>query len=1017
MKHLHLLCALLACLCLTTTLAQVSKLSTLPFSSSNSYQANFRQKIGDKLFFVASTSAFSYSDSNRKDLWVSDGTPVGTYPLDATSINLSNIQVVGNQLFFQDFTALWRLNAQTLEKTKILDATNISNLIVKDTELYFTAYDSLKICYIYTYNTLTNNLKKVSKSSPISINIYGLKAWAFNKNVLAYWSYDYNSSLQISKYTLWRTDGSASGTYKLDSFAYVSSNIYSFKDRFYFNAIRAFQQGVKVESSSYQTDGQSAAQPLNQNFSFSEGVFTDKGFVGAILDTTGGKSLHFSDFSTASATLLIKYAPHQFVKLNDKIYFFAITDASLLAFYETDGTRNGTKLLTSFVNRSSLYSSADIRNIRQANGKIFAEILTPQYGSELFVSDGTMQGTFIEDVWKGSGGSCFWEKTRAIGSSDKGIYFEAHNGKTGFEVWWTGDSPNSAKQVTNFEGNNRYSYMSFIGSINDKMLFLNKIDTLFGIWAIDEKQPVTPKIEPVKSGYDWLSSIGTQGFSRGSNEVNVESIQSDKNQNTYILGKYRPQFAFSDTVLFSDYWNNYRYAAFITKYDKKGNVLWHKNLLRTNFEANNMATDTEGNVYAVLEHAYLSTFTKPDSVFIDSQLVYQGYDHPLFIVKFDTNGKLIWTKKLFINSYFVYFKSIIVKNQTVCIVGNTTINGRIDDKSIAYGTFAIKLADNGTTLWAGLITDDYKTRIIDAAMDTEGHLISLYAKIDNTAFFVTKSDKTTGNVLWSQNLPLSNDSKITVNSDNNIWILTNFGGKKAFGNRSVVTDKPNGLATIVLNANGEVVRTLVLDNQDILLPIDITFDKNNRVTIAYYRKKSGTARYQYPTWDIDNKRSLVIKQLSNLGLEIVEKEIFTYTFETERLLGNFDTEGGFVWAAHDVPYVDTIPNIPLSENFYVLSRCQLRPILSDPQDDKLAATAVIVSPNPSTNFLTVQSEDGDFTEVNLSVFNILGQPQHIRTIHKEAGFKTIDVSRFLPGTYILIIQKGNDKFAKKFVKL
>ncbi|WP_020567837.1 ELWxxDGT repeat protein [Neolewinella persica] len=96
-------------------------------------------------------------------------------------------------------------------------------------------------------------------------------------------------------------------------------------------------------------------------------------------------------------------SPKEFAMLNGKLYFSASSDSLGTELFVTDGTTEGTELFKDLLEGSSSGSPA---NITVFNDKLYFSANTDTLGSELWVSDGTSEGTrLLADVNPGTDGS------------------------------------------------------------------------------------------------------------------------------------------------------------------------------------------------------------------------------------------------------------------------------------------------------------------------------------------------------------------------------------------------------------------------------------------------------------------------------------------------------------------------------------------------------------------------------------------------------------------------------------
>ncbi len=1022
---------------LNVSLAQTSQLGTFNIGRFNSFYPRIKFKIDNKIFFVG--SANTKNGTERYDLWVSDGTPNGTKALNIKRLYHDDIQYQDSLIFYRtsnnfesDITNLWQLNARTLETTKIFTSFSVSDPIITNERLFFTARDSSDIFQLYGFDLKSKQLNKIAPSTSIR-----QKRYAFNGKVLLYWAVTLkNNTFGINE--LWRTDGTAQGTFRIDTSKKALLNLYSFKDKFYYNQWGTTTRGESIYEA-WETDGQSKATKLPLNYIFPEGVWTEKGFVGSVRDSVYGTDIWFSDFSANGAQnigdmdssryslftgntntiirLKIGSYPNSFSQLNNKIYFFASNDSCRLAFYETDGTKLGTKLVKPLAFKKDGPSEENARNVYQANGKIYAEVLTPQYGNEIMVSDGTPEGTKIMDIWKGGGNSYTLENLRLVDFTDKNAYFVANNGISGNQIWQI-DSNNTANRISNISGNIGSLNTHTLGSIKNKVLFMTQRDSLLSISVYDEKQPTVLQENLKRDNYKWLTSFGGIGYNSGTIQRIAQSL--DNQQNTFILGRYGYKFfSFYDTtkLLVRNTRNKEAFSGsnlFLAKYDSIGKLAWSKDLFvsTSSFGENkSMSIDDEGNIYVLAQNHVSNSFE--NLLFVDSTLLHNSLGNFGFILKFDTNGRFLWSKKIFMSFSNGELLDIVAKGKNIYVLGKNESITNIDNTPIPAGLFAIKMNVTGKVEWVSKLNANNKLEITDSSIDNLGNLI---VADDQGTIAKLRSDK--GDVLWTKKLPLSKNLKITSQNDGSIFILTQFSGTASFDKKTVTASKKEALAMVGLSPNGEVLAANVLEQDGVVLPMHISTNENGLFRVIYYKEIAEEPTLVFPNWNINNRRSIIVKQLTPTGLEMAQREVFIRSYDVNSLKGDFDKNNDVVISGENIVYVDTLSNVPLGyRDFVVISRFSFIGKNAEPKDNSLAIEDISLSPNPTANFLSIASKDGDFSDANILIYNILGKLETSITTNFDIGIKLVDVSNLNNGTYILVIKSGDKLLTKKFVKL
>ncbi len=191
--------------------------------------------------------------------------------------------------------------------------------------------------------------------------------------------------------------------------------------------------------------------------------------------------------------------------------------------------------------------------------------------------------------------------------------------------------------------------------------------------------------------------------SGGSNSDDYStSVISDAIGNVYMTGYFMsPNITFGSTTL-----NNAgNFDMFIVKYDNNGNVLWASRAGSTNEERGNaVSLDAAGNVY-------LGGWFYSPAITIGTTLLNNTstLSNDLFLIKYDSNGNVIWAKSAGGNQ-FDELTSIVTNAN-----GNTFITGGYSSPSLLFSgsdtlinnsstgnwdVFIAKYDVNGNVVWA-----------------------------------------------------------------------------------------------------------------------------------------------------------------------------------------------------------------------------------------------------------------------------------------------------------------------------
>ena len=198
-------------------------------------------------------------------------------------------------------------------------------------------------------------------------------------------------------------------------------------------------------------------------------------------DNGDTSTLWVSDGTTAGTQPVADFLPNEyfssflfdrnFVEFNDKLYFRADNGENGRELWVSDGTTEGTKL---FADINPGEEGSSIESFTKFNNKLYFTADNGENGRELWVSDGTTEGTkLFADLnpgVEGSNPSDFFE-------FENKLYFSADDGENGWQIWVSDGTTEGTKLFADmgFESspdNNYYaSYPSDFVEVNDKLYF------------------------------------------------------------------------------------------------------------------------------------------------------------------------------------------------------------------------------------------------------------------------------------------------------------------------------------------------------------------------------------------------------------------------------------------------------------------------------------------------------------------------------------------------------------------
>lgn len=410
---------------------------------------------------LVALSVFNTANSAR-ELWVSDGTDAGTRRVPSANAEVYSISahvIAGSRLFFlsldQDHFDPWVSDGTSQGTYRLIDIPDVApgstfELIRLGDFILFTAATTTSGHELWRIDTRDLSVSQVTDTAPGSASaLRDNTRMGRVGNVVVFAA----SPAGDTDMNLWRSDGTAAGTFQisdvdvlLNSFpAYFGSG-----ERVLFRALGP--NGVQL----WGTDGTSSGtQLLRDEDAFNDRMFqvADRFYFGDPGDPT---RLWSTDGTSAGTRALSGIIP-----ANERVLDVAGTSSTL--YVRTVGQRlpppnnhiNGPGRLYRYDHASATTtpliryelenSASTFHLLRYAQGRLYFDNLRPDTGRELWVSDGTVNGTrLLKNLAP---------EVRTFDSSPAGlvrlrdkVFFTADDGTLGREVWYS-DGTEAGTQV------------------------------------------------------------------------------------------------------------------------------------------------------------------------------------------------------------------------------------------------------------------------------------------------------------------------------------------------------------------------------------------------------------------------------------------------------------------------------------------------------------------------------------------------------------------------------------------
>ncbi|MEL6496111.1 MAG: hypothetical protein AAFQ41_13470, partial [Cyanobacteria bacterium J06623_7] len=179
--------------------------------------------------------------------------------------------------------------------------------------------------------------------------------------------------------------------------------------------------------------------------------------------------------------------PNNLVEFNDRLYFSANNGESGNELYVTDGTAEGTQLVADInpnvnfgYNGTAYPRGSYLGDLTEFNGKLYFTADNGESGRELFVSDGTVEGTqLLTDLRPGSSnyGYNYGSNPYNLTEFNGKLYFTANDGTSGNEIFVTDGTAEGTQLVADINpgesnfGSSYGSYASGLTVVGDELFF------------------------------------------------------------------------------------------------------------------------------------------------------------------------------------------------------------------------------------------------------------------------------------------------------------------------------------------------------------------------------------------------------------------------------------------------------------------------------------------------------------------------------------------------------------------
>ncbi|MDH5716466.1 MAG: hypothetical protein OEZ22_02385 [Spirochaetia bacterium] len=195
--------------------------------------------------------------------------------------------------------------------------------------------------------------------------------------------------------------------------------------------------------------------------------------------------------------------------VNNNLFFSGYTDANGYELWISDGTADGTVMVKNICDDSLGYCDGNPYNMTSANGNLFFTAYTDANGYELWKSDGTELGTvMVKNICDDSLGTCGGQPDYITVFNNK-VFFSAYSDPNGIELWESDGTEGGTVMVKSIGS------PAYITAVNNTLYFSASDANGTELWKSDGTADGTVLVKDIHpSGSSNLYGVGTDGVNK-----------------------------------------------------------------------------------------------------------------------------------------------------------------------------------------------------------------------------------------------------------------------------------------------------------------------------------------------------------------------------------------------------------------------------------------------------------------------------------------------------------------------
>mgnify|MGYP002013133287 FL=1 len=351
-------------------------------------------------------------------------------------------------------TIFTNLSSQTIDATLIelnsVDDSSPRYMVEKNNKLYFSAKDNIHGRELWSLDLASKEAFLIKDINPGYNGGLQFSNHVFVNDILFF-----SASDGVNGYELWRSDGTESGTYMVKDINISGSssieNMISYNGNLVFSADDGIN-GQEIWISNGSENGTYLLKDIKVGPDDSDiaDIFEFNGNLYFSADNgINSRELWVSDGTPGGTSILIDLSVdyngvvdgNNFIIFDNHFYFLAGENSFEYHLWKSDGTAAGTSIV------KEIYSSMGLTFGAVTNNYFIFSALTNGIGREIWVSDGTNSGTqLIKDIFPGFPSGINLQNRQFAILNNK-VYFLANDGVNGNELWVTDGTSNGTQIV------------------------------------------------------------------------------------------------------------------------------------------------------------------------------------------------------------------------------------------------------------------------------------------------------------------------------------------------------------------------------------------------------------------------------------------------------------------------------------------------------------------------------------------------------------------------------------------